>query len=269
VCWSVRDTPDAAHRHSLLERAVLGAERWLSPSVDRVFNVSARSVGYCATTLHWDTSRTEVLPNGIDTTRFRPDLARRAQARQALGLAADAPVIAMVANFKPVKNFPLFMEAAGQLLAERRDARFLLIGRGVERANEELQALAARHGVADRLSLTGPRDDVEALLPAADVVALTSLSEGFPNVLAEALACGVPVTSTDVGDARDIVGPGGRILPAEAPAFASAWHELLRDERLRARLGSLGRSHIERAYALDTIAARLVGRYEALLTAGR
>jgi glycosyltransferase involved in cell wall biosynthesis len=130
--------------------------------------------------------------------------------------------------------------------------------------NAELMRQAQSLGLAESLRLLGERDDVASLYPGFDVAVLTSRSEGFPNVLAEAMSCGVPVVSTDVGDARDIVGEGGRIVEASPAAFAAACVELL-DEPVRLRLGETARKHIQDRYALDVMVQRLQQSYREIL----
>lgn len=262
VCWSVRDTPDAAHGHSRFTRAVIWLSGHYAPRVARIFNVSSRSAAYCAERYGWPAAATRVLPNGIDLARFRPDAAARSALRGALGVSDAQPLIGMVARWTPVKRHGLFLEAAARLLALRADARFVLVGKGLDADNAMLAALLDRHSLRERCHLLGMRHDVETIYPGLDLLALTSASEGFPNVLAEAMACGVPVVSTDVGDARDILGGLGAIVQDDPASIAQAWASGLAGqggtpEQLRARIAG--------HYALDGVAARFMAEYEALL----
>jgi len=268
VCWSVRDTPDAAHGHSRFTRMTIALSRWYLSRVARIFNVSARSAAYCSEHLGWPAERTEVLPNGLDLSRFRPDPIARETFRAAQGWQADTPVVGMVARWSPVKNHRLFLEAAAALRQRRPDARFVLIGKDLDAANATLAGWLDELGLRDAVVLLGPRHDVEALYPAFDLVALTSKSEGFPNVLAEAMACGVPVLSTDVGDAAEIVGDTGCILPPTPQAFSDALDGLLADPSRLSR-GVAARERIAARYAIDGLAARLADRYAAIAHAGR
>jgi glycosyltransferase involved in cell wall biosynthesis len=264
VCWSVRDTPDAAHALSYFTHMVIRLCSWHVTRVARIFNVSARSAAYCIEHLGWPSERTEVLPNGIDTVRFTPDREARAATRVALNVPPDGPLIGMVASWSPVKNHALFLQTAARVREQRPDAAFVLIGRNINSNNAELMRQARNLGLADSLRLLGERDDVASLYPGLDVAVLTSRSEGFPNVLAEAMSCGVPVVSTDVGDARDIVGGGGRIVEASPAAFAAACVELL-NEPVRLRLGEAARKHIQDQYSLDVMVQRLQRSYRDIL----
>ncbi|MFT4171204.1 MAG: glycosyltransferase [Rhodocyclaceae bacterium] len=265
ACWSVRDTPDAAHAHSLFTRAVIRASGWYARRTARIFNVSARSADYCAAHLGWPRARLEVLPNGIDADEFRPDVARRAEARAAWGVRDDQPVIGMVARWAPVKNHALFIAAGRLFVAAHPDAVLVLAGKGLAPGNAELATLIAAAGLDGHLRLLGPRSDVAALYPGFDVATLSSRSEGFPNVLAEAMACGVPVVSTDVGDARDIVGGGGLIVEATPEAMSAGWQQAWAARHTHA---TVARARILERYALDTVAAGLQARYIALAGGG-
>ncbi len=268
ACWSVRDTPDAAHGHSRFTRMTIALSRWYLGRVTRIFNVSARSAAYCSEHLGWPAERTEVLPNGLDLSRFRPDPAAREAFRQEQGWSTDTPVVAMVARWSPVKNHRLFLEAAASLRARLPEVRFVLIGKDLDAGNTTLAGWLAELDLLDAVVLLGPRHDVEALYPAFDLVALTSKSEGFPNVLAEAMACGVPVVTTDVGDAAEIVGDTGCVVSPTAQAFADALARLLVYPERAAR-GRAARERIAARYAIDGIAARLTDRYAAIVNAGR
>ena len=123
-------------------------------------------------------------------------------------------------------------------------------------------AVAAK-GLTDLVRVLGYRSNIECLLPGVDVLCLSSaFGEGFPNVLGEAMACGIPCVSTDVGDARSIIGDTGLVVPARAPAsLAHAIIDLIdRGPAAREHLGRAARARIETEYSL----ARIVDRYTAL-----
>lgn len=136
-----------------------------------------------------------VLPNGIDTERFRFSEKTRAETRCALGLPEDAFVIGHVGTFSPVKNQKFLVEAFARVRQKRQNAVLLLIGDGSCRA--EAEALAASLGMGNAVLLPGNRTDVERLYCAMDLFALPSLFEGLPVTLVEAQTSGLPCVVSD------------------------------------------------------------------------
>src|SRR5205823_8210436 len=126
------------------------------------------------------------------------------------------------------KDHRTFLAAAARLAASEPRARFVLSGTGTEPANRELTDAIARLGLADRVVLLGERHDMPAFFAALDICALSSAyGEGCPNVLGEAMACGVPCVATDVGDSAAVIGDTGVVVPARDPAALAAGIERL------------------------------------------
>ena len=155
------------------------------------------------------------IPNGYNLQRLQPDATGRNAVRAELGIAHNAFVLGMVARFDVQKDHRNLVQALG--LLKRRGVQFtcLLVGVGMDEANAELHGWLDAAGVAGRVKLLGPRGDVPAVMNALDVHVLSSLGEAFPNVLAEAMACGTPCVTTDVGDAAVIVADHGWVVPPQ------------------------------------------------------
>jgi glycosyltransferase involved in cell wall biosynthesis len=146
---------------------------------------------------------TEVIPNGVDTARFRPDPADRAALRFELGLPADAVVAIHVARLNPMKDHASFLNA----MASLPQLRGLLVGAGTETLD-----------LPGNVGALGLRGDVERLYRCADlVVSSSAFAEGFSNILAEGMSSGLVPIATDVGDARLIVGDTGQVVPIRDP----------------------------------------------------
>lgn len=171
--------------------------------------------------------RVHVVRNGVNLQQFKPWPS--VEARQRLGLGGE-PLVLSVGNLVPVKGHDLTIDAFALLGSRLPGLRLVIVGRGPER--EALQALARRRGVADRVHFAGavPHEDLSWWYSAADVFALASHSEGWPNVLLESMACGTPVIAPDVGGCPEVIGPGvaGKVLPQRdavsmAAAMEAAW----------------------------------------------
>lgn len=200
----------------------------------------------------------EVIPNGFDTTALSPSQTLRDAVRGELGIAPDEPLIGMIARFDPQKDHANFIAAAGQVAAECAEARFVLAGQGVDRANAALAAAVDAAGLDGRIRLLGHRDDVGRLLNGLDIACLTSTGEGFPNAIGEAMAMAVPCIATDVGDCAVLLGDSGRIVPPRQPeAVAQAMLQLLRMSAAERReLGARARQRIVDRFAISAIARR-------------
>ncbi len=204
--------------------------------------------------------KVHVIYNGVDTDQFAPHDAT--ETRRGLGIAVDAPVVGILAALRPEKNHELFLAGAQRILAQLPAARFLVVGDGPQRP--ELEALAARLGVADAVHFLGTRNDVPALLAACDLVALTSHNEAAPVSILEALSVARPVVASDVGSVSETVvdGETGRLFPpGDLDAYAAAAVGLLKDPATRRRLGAAGRRLVVERWSLDA----MVRGYEQLI----
>lgn len=255
LAWSVRQTFYGMARERLFTRAVIRLNAMLSRfPMAIIFNSRASAAQHHA--IGFSMGGAAVIPNGFDLRNFKPDAALRASRRAELGIAPDAPVVGLVARYHPMKDHPGFLEAAALIARELPEAVFVLAGSGVDAANaviaERLDALDLR----GRTHLLGEVAVPEGLYPLFDVLALSSAwGEAFPNVLGEAMACGVPCVATDVGDAAWIVGDSGAIVAAERPAeLAQRIVELLRlPATARGDLGARARARVLACFALDAV----------------
>lgn len=172
-----------------------------------------------------------VLPNGFDTREFSPDDLARKSIRNQLGIDESDFVVGMVGRYHRMKGFDLFAKAAGIAAQENARLRFVLVGTDVSEDNEELVKMFKAAGIGSRVSLLGQRRDIPAVMNGFDVLANTSTSEGFPNVVGEAMSCGLPCAVTDVGDSGVIVGQTGGVTPSgDAEALAKSWLDFVNME---------------------------------------
>lgn len=206
-----------------------------------------------------------VVPNGVDLhTYATADGAARTAARASLGVPLEAPVAVCVGRLCRQKGQDVAVAAWRQVAAALPGARLLLVGDGPDRAALEA---AAGEGVM----VLGARDDVAALLPAADLALLPSRWEGLALALLEAMACGLPVVASDVAGAHSTllsgdVPPGGAVVPVDdADALAAATVLRLQDrQRCRAE-GAAARSRVEKAHDVRASTSRIREAYDELL----
>ncbi len=191
-------------------RACAVVSSWL-PS--RILSCSTRAmavhiaIGYRA-------EKIQIIPNGFDLGRFHPDIQARETVRLELGLASDTPLVGLMARYDPQKNHSGFIEAAALMHQLMPKLHFVLAGGAINDKNAALIEPLLAHGLDRHVHLLGRRDDMPRLMAALDVLASSSTGEAFPNVLGEAMACGVPCVVTDVGDSAEIVGDTGRVVQA-------------------------------------------------------
>ncbi len=176
------------------------------------------------------------VPNGIDTNAFYPAEEEGKQIRAEWGIGENEKVIGKVARFDPIKNHPLFLKAAARVAAERPDVRFVCIGHGDAPYLQQLQELARTLGIESKVQWVQAGPDMRPLYNALDIFCSSSSSEGFPNVIGEAMACARHCVVTDVGDSRLVVGATGITVPSDdVEALAAGLRQTLNGNPLNLR----------------------------------
>ena len=262
LIWGVRNSDMDMRRYARSSRYILKVLPRLSSRTDLVLcnSEAGRTVHG---RLGYRPPRWRVVPNGVDVERFRPRLDERAAIRAELGLNDEQFVIGMCARVDPKKDHGTFVKAAVTLAETVPEARFVLIGAGTDEPGSPLDRAVVRSGIGNRIVRLGLRSDVGRLHAALDVATLSSaFGEGFPNVVAEAMACGVPCVATDVGDSAAIVGNTGFVVPPRDPAaLAAGWNGLWKEGRdAREERGAAARRRVSDRYSLVS----MVGAYHAL-----
>lgn len=155
-----------------------------------------------------------VIPNGTDTERFSPDRESGLKMRKRWGVGANQKLIGMVGRMDPMKDYPNFLRAASLLIQEREDIRFVCVGGGSDKYIYEYRNLARSLNLEQCLIWAGEQGNMPSIYNSLDILVLTSaFGEGFSNAVGEAMACGVPCVATDVGDAAQLIGTLGQIVP--------------------------------------------------------
>lgn len=267
VVWNIRQTvyrlEDNSRATSLLIRA--GAMLSRRP---RAIVYNSRTSRDQHRVLGYHEERSLVIPNGFDLTRFSPNTTSRAAVRRELGLADETPLIGLVARYDPMKDFPTALRAMADVVHSRPDAHLVAAGRDVTPGNAELVALVRDLGIAANVSFAGEVADTPRLMAALDVYCSSSAwGEGFPNVIGEAMACGVSCVATDVGDTRYIVGDTGEVVPPrDSSSLGEALTRALQmSEEEHARIGAAARARIAAHFSLSDVVHQYDTLYRGLI----
>lgn len=208
----------------------------------------------------WMRSRTEVLVHGVDLKEVRSHSANRDRIRAELGVAGDEILVVTVANLREHKDYPTLLAAARQVIDRDAPVRFVAVGQGP--LESEIRSEIDRLGIGNRFQLLGYRPDSLDVIAAGDVFCLSSIAEGYPVSLMEALALGRPVVATAVGGVPEAVRDGveGILVPPSSPqSLADALIEMAAE---RDRVVSMSEAARERSRIFDIGRAAL--RHEEL-----
>jgi glycosyltransferase involved in cell wall biosynthesis len=262
LVFGVRASEMDAGHYGILSALAGRLEGLLSPRADLII-ANAQAGRADAIDRGLPQNRIAVIPNGIDTCTMHPDAAAGLAQRRAWGIAEDAFVIGCVARLDPMKDHAGLLTAAAHFMRSDPDAVLVCVGDGPPAYRDRLVALAQSLGVAERVIWAGELGNVGMVYNAFDIATLASaFGEGFPNVVGEAMACGVPVVATDVGDVQAIVGGLGEVVAPKQPEQLSAgWERLRRRLALEPGLREAARQSIVVNFGVET----MVGRTEDIL----
>lgn len=220
VAWSIRCTIGTFEERRLTKMLVRASALLSGQPRMILYNSQAaqqqhEAIGYA--------KHGKVLGNGFDLNRFAPDAETRNVMRARLGIIDQRPIIGYVGRLAPIKDLPTFFSAMARVARKYPDVAVVALGRDLPRAHELLpESRADLAFLGARLTLLPEQSDVREWYRAFDICVLTSLAEGFPNVIGEAMASGVPCVSTDVGTCRLVIGQTGRLVAPKDPAALGA-----------------------------------------------
>lgn len=266
IIWGVRTT-DVNSAGSRVTATLRKLCAWLSWFVPQSIVCAAEASRRAHISVGYDASRMLVVPNGFDIARLVASPEQRRSLREQCGFDQDAVVIGCLGRFHPVKDHRSFVRAAGIVAQDAPNAVFLMVGRGLDHANPDLAGWIAETGHAGRFVLLGERTDVPACLAAMDVFCLSSRTEGFPNVVGEAMAMGLPCVVTDVGDAAMLVADTGLVVPKEdAAALAQGMKELIgMSAEARQQLGMKARTRIHSTFTMTHVREQFEALYQRVM----
>ena len=256
ICWGIRNSDLSPERSKRATWLVAKACAWISKWVPaRAISCSARAadihqaLGYAVPF--------EVVPNGLDVHAWTPQPELRTPIRKELGFPDRAFVFAHAGRGDPQKDHATLARAFSRVHAAHPDVRLLMCGKGLTPGERYFEILPFTPSARAAVQGLGPRDDLPYLWQAADAFVLSSAGEAFPNVLAEAMACSLPCVTTDVGDAAEIVGDTGMVVPPmNEEALARAMLEMIAmDGDERHLLGAAARERVQTRFTLGRMAA--------------
>jgi len=203
-----------------------------------------------------------VIYNGYDLIKFNPHCEKKPALLEQLSLKKDRIIIGSVGRFDPAKDHQNLLKALGIVKSNQIDFTLLLVGKDMEAENQKLQLWIKQNNLIENVRMLGKRNDVNELYQIMDFLTLSSEAEAFPNVVAEAMACGIPCVVTEAGDAPIIVGETGFIVPIKnAPSLSQAIITMINMPAVnRKKLGTLARERIEIHFQLE----KMVDSYEKL-----
>jgi len=227
-----------------------------------VFNSKAGADDHCR--MGYRSDKSCIIPNGFDTKLFSPSEKNRSCVRSELNISEEAILIGLIGRFDPLKGHSCFLKAGAMLLSRKRGIFFLLAGREVDWQNRHLKQFIEKLGMSEKVFLLGERRDVHRITAALDIAACSSVAEGFPNVIGEAMSCGIPCVVTDVGDTAWLVGDSGMVVPPRNHgALCEAWLKMIEMGSAERRiLGERARKRIEDRFSIQKVVKKYEQLYE-------
>lgn len=264
VVWGLRASTIELEHYDWLHRLASKLEKGLSGWADLIIvNSSLGLERHVAR--GFPRQKTLMIPNGFDTELFKPDRKAGEQLRGAWGVPQPAKLVGIVGRLDPMKDHQNFLRAAALVCRRADDAssalgshdthavRFVCLGDGPADYRNGLKILASDLGLTNKLIWQDATTDVSAVYNALDVLVSSSRAEGLPNVVGEAMACGLPCVVSDVGDSRWLIGECGVVVPSQNPAaLAEGIIRCLADDR--DELGRKARARIIENFSTQKLA---------------
>jgi glycosyltransferase involved in cell wall biosynthesis len=270
VVWNIRQSLYDLSLEKRGSAMVIKSLKWLaifSETITYNSQLSARqheAIGYSR-------AKTRLIPNGFDLEKWQVERVSNSLnwwdeiSSRTSGELETRPTsvrleksfyIGRFGRFTAMKDYPTFLEAAALIVKAQPQAQFILVGTGVDATNSELTSHIEKLGIQKNVHLLGERSDLPTITASLDIaVSSSAFGEGFPNVVGEAMACGVPVVATDIGDTAWVMGDTGTLVPAKDPTkLAEACLHLLNlPEAERRALGEKGRQRITEHFSLASV----------------
>jgi len=257
IVWSIRQSNLAREYNKASTLLAIRACAFLSSFIPNAIITNSTVARQSHIGAGYKADKIRVIPNGFDLDNYAPDKAVRSDFRATLNMDDETHLVGLVARFDPVKNHEGFFAAAQAIHAALPDVRFVLAGTDITNHNQTLMAMIDKAGLRGQTHLLGTMDDIASIMNGIDVLLSSSHGEAFPNVLGEAMACGTPCVTTDVGDCKTIVDDTGAVIKAgDMDALAKEAIAILSlSAKKRSILARNARIRIETHYEIGKIAS--------------
>ena len=255
VCWNIRNCNLDKDKTKWSTRLVVKASAFLSKIVPKYIVCNSNVAAKIHQDIGYSKSSFKIIPNGFDASELQPSSEFFEQIRNELGISRSALVVGHVARFDPHKNHLGLIQAISRVNDVYPNIQYLLCGTNVDASNILLNDWIRESKVENNVHLLGSRNDVPQIMASLDLLVSSSVGESFPNVLGEAMACGVPCVTTDVGDSAYVVGEtGGIVLPNDVEDLASSIIKVLNLSHIeRKKMGYSARKRIIDHFSLESV----------------
>ena len=269
IVWNIRRGLDDYSDRKFLTRAMIRMNARMSSGVSCVIycteesRVQHEEYGF-------DASASAVVGNGFDAQRFRPRPEARVVVRSKLSLGSDTILIGNVGRYDSAKGKNFLLDAFAMVHQRNPKTHLVLVGRGMTPENSQLRGRVQEIGISSAVTLYGEVGAIEEIYPAFDVMCSSSVNEGFPNVIAEAMLSGIACVATDVGNTRGLLDGIGVVVAARCVNSLADGLGAMCDRGAHARgeAGRYGRERISRLYSLEGIAHQYAKLYSSLVGRG-
>lgn len=270
ILWNIRGSHFILNKVKKSTALIIKLGAKLSFVPEKIINNSTHSAEKHTEILGYKKNKTYIIPNGFNIDMFKPSIIYRKKFRDEMGINDDSILVGLIGRFNLVKGHDLFIEAANQLVKNeqlKEKIKFILIGNKVDCSNSLLYNHIKKYGLEEYFYLLGEKGDLQNIIPALDLVVSSSYSEGFPNVIGEAMSCGLPCVVTNVGDSGFVVGDTGVIVPAKNIEALTRGIEFIVNmpKSEREILGMSARQRIIDNFSIESVVKKYSDLYEEII----
>jgi len=269
IIWSIRRS-SLKFNESLSTFIIMKIGALLSSVIPKIIICVAESGMHNHEKYGYERNKMMVIPNGFELEKYRQDTCKRERIRKDLDIDDDQIVIGCVGRFHQSKSYDSLIASANEVIRSFKNVRYMLVGRDLNPQNAILMNWINQIGYADRFLLVGETHNVANYMSAMDIFCLPSNTEGFPNVLGEAMASELPCVVSDVGDVRKITGDLAILVESNSGKLSEGLCDMLsKDKEERRKIGLMGRKKIEKEYPIKKICQKYYKLYASICFEGR